>query len=347
MKTSGTREKPRDHDESDAARISFERLVHQYSRELKVHCYRMMGSIDEAEDLLQETLVRAWRGLGSFEGRSSLRTWLYRIATNTCLNALGSRANPHRVLADLTAPPSTAMPKGEPDSDAAWLEPYPDVELEGIPDEVAGPAARYEMSESVRLAFIAAIQLLPARQRAVLLLCDVLGWSAAEVSDLLGGSVAAVNSALQRARASLATHYPNEDRPDGQPMDTAQRALLDRYVRAWERSDLDAFVQLLREDAIYRMPPWHQWYQGRDAIRSFFQTAWKSYGSFSLVPISANRQPAFGVYVNVPSAPAWRPHSIQVLELQDDSIASLTKFVAPLGPRLFPSFRLSKDLEGA
>ncbi len=304
----------------------------------------MLGSANEAEDLVQEAFVRAWRGLDRLEDRGAIRAWLYRIATNACLTALARRTDRHRFLPDSQGPPSHRMPDGRPDTEAAWLEPYPDLELEGIPDGAAGPAARYELGESVRLAFVAAIQQLPPRQRAVLLLCDVLGWSSQEVALLLGGSVASINSALQRARVTLGKGYA-KDKPDPSVLrNESERALLERYVQAWEQSDLDGFVSLLSKDAIYRMPPWPQWYRGREAIRAFFQMAWKSYGSFHLIPVRANRQAAFAIYTCGKSEDTWRAHSIQVLDLKRDSIASLTKFVPPLGPKMFGSFGLSTVL---
>jgi len=321
-------------------RDAFGRFVERYRNEIKLHGYRMMGSIQEAEDLVQETFLRAWRGLDGFEGRGSVRGWLYSIATNTGLNMLAARANVRRLLPNLNAPPSTQMPEGQPASEIDWLEPYPDLNLEGIADGAAGPDARYEMREAVQLAFVAAIQQLPPRQRAVLLLCDVMGWSANEVAGLLGGSVASVNSAIQRARATLAKRYP-----DGQPLtrptpNKQQRALLDRYLRAWEHGDLNGFIDLLRKDATYSMPPWRQWYSGREAIGVFFAKVWSSYGSFRLIPTGANRQPAFAIYSRGKTESVWRAHSIQLLELEDDGIASLTKFVGPVGPGLFVHFGL-------
>jgi RNA polymerase sigma-70 factor, ECF subfamily len=320
---------------------AFDRLIEPFRREIKVHCYRMLGSANEAEDLVQETFVRAWRGLARLEDHGAVRPWLYRIATNVCLTALSRRPDRHRFLPDSQGPAADRMPDGRPDAEAAWLEPYPDLELEGIPDGVPGPAARYELGESVRLAFIAAIQQLPPRQRAVLLLCDVLGWSSQEVGLLLGGSVASINSALQRARVTLGKSYAQEKPAPGLLRSQSERVLLERYVQAWEQSDLDGFVRLLSRDAIYRMPPWSQWYRGREAIRNFFQIAWKSYGSFHLMPTHANRQAAFAIYTRRKSEDIWRAHSIQVLELGGGSIISLTKFVAPLGPKMFGRFGLS------
>jgi RNA polymerase sigma-70 factor, ECF subfamily len=344
MKTTDTPQLNMQGQGDSADLVAFDRLVGPYRHELKVYCYRMLGSEHEAEDLVQDTFLRAWRGLDRFEGRGSVRGWLYRIATNVCLTALAGRASPHRVLPDSQGPPSTRMPEGQPDTDTGWVEPYPDSELEGIADGAAGPAARYELSESVRLAFVAAIQQLPSRQRAVLLLCDVLGWSANETALLLGGSLASVNSALQRARGTLGKRYSKDQAGARSLPNERQRALLDRYVRAWERTDLDGFVDLLHKDATYRMPPRPQWYQGRESIRAFFQIAWKAYGSFRLVPTSANRQPAFAIYTRGKTEAVWRAHSIQLLDLDEDSIISLTKFVAPLGPKMFSTFGLSMVL---
>ena len=340
MKNTGTT-RPDTSGQSDSADLAaFDSLVGPHRRELKAYCYRMLGTEHEAEDLVQETFLRAWRGLDRFEGRGSVRGWLYRIATNACLTAIAGRASPHRILPDRQGLPSSGVREGKPDTETSWLEPYPDSELEGIPDGAAGPAARYELGESVRLAFVAAIQQLPARQRAILLLCDVLGWSAIEVALLLGGSIASVNSALQRARGTLGKRYSQEQPPIHSLPNERQRELLNRYVRAWEQSDLDGFVDLLRKDATYRMPPWAQWYQGRDSIREFFRIVWKSYGSFRLIATSANRQPAFGVYTRGKAEVVWRPHSFQLLDLDENSIVSLTKFMGPLGPQMFPSFGL-------
>jgi RNA polymerase sigma-70 factor (ECF subfamily) len=311
-------------------RESFQQLTERYRRELQVHCYRMLGSFHDAEDLVQETFLRAWRGLEGFDGRASIRYWLYRIATNACLNALAARASAHRVLPDMQHPPTEQLPDREPASDVAWLEPYPDSALDGIADGAPGPDARYEMREAVQLAFIAVIQLLPPRQRASLLLSDVLGWPAADTARLLDSSVASVNSALQRARATL-----NARLPSGHPRASAratdqQRVLLERYVRVWESSDVDGFAALLRKDAALSMPPWPQWYLGRDAIRTFF--AWTTrlggHAPFRLVPTAANRQPAFAFYSRWQGT-QWRFHSVQVLMLEDDAVARMTSFVVP------------------
>jgi RNA polymerase sigma-70 factor (ECF subfamily) len=236
------------------------------------------------------------------------------------------------------------MPDGRPATDVAWLEPYPDSDLEAIADLAPGPEARYASRQSVQLAFVAVIQQLPPRQRAVLLLCDVLGWSASETATLLGGSIASVNSALQRARETLAKRYPNGLPPASSARDPAHDQLLGRYLRAWEDLDLDSFVSLLKEDATYTMPPLPQWYAGRGAIRTFFKWAWKSYDGFRLVPTAANGQPAFAAYSRATPRAPWSAHSLHVLSLERDRISALTLFAKPTGPQLFRAFGLPLDL---
>lgn len=323
---------------------TFEQLTEPFRRELKRHCYCMLGSVHEAEDLVQETYLRAWRSFGSFEGRGTLRAWLYQIATNACLNFLASRKNPQRLLPNQRVPATTAMPDGTPATDVVWLEPYPDSDLDGIADESPGPEARYAHDEVVQLAFVTVIQELPSRQRAVLLLCDVLGWSALEAAELLGTSTAAINSARQRARETLAQRYPDGRPTIASPPSPAQQELLSRYVRAWEAHDLDGFITLLKENAIYTMPPISQWYAGNRAIRSFFEWAWKYYSGFRLVPTAANRQPAFATYYRAHMDAPWTAHSIQVLTLDRDAISRLTLFVKPTGPGLFSTFGLPMTL---
>jgi RNA polymerase sigma-70 factor (ECF subfamily) len=321
---------------------AFARLAEPFRRELKLHCYRMLGSLHEAEDAVQDAYLRAWRGFDGFDGRGSFRAWLYRIATNASLDALASRKNMRRLLPDQQAPASAAMqmPEGAPPTELAWLEPYPDSDLEGIADDAPDPEARYSSREAVQLAFVAVIQQLPPRQRAALLLCDVMGWSADEAAQLLGGSIASINSALQRARETLAKRYP-DGRPAAAPRPSpAQQKLLDRYLRAWEGHDLDGFAALLKEDATFTMPPWLQWYAGREPIRSFFAIAWKACGGVRLVPTAANGQPAFAVYTRA-GADAWAAQSIHVLTLEQEMIATLTVF---LEPAVFQAFGLPLTL---
>lgn len=321
-------------------RRAFQKLVEPFHAELQLHCYRMLGSLHDAEDLLQETYLRAWRGLAGFEGRSSFKNWLYRIATNACLNAIASRKSARRrPLPQTEAPPAEGAPEGGPATEIAWLEPYPDHALAGVAEPAPGPETRYEMRESVQVAFIAAIQNLPPRQRAVLLLRDVLGWSAVESAELLDSTVAAVNSALQRARGTLAKRFPQGRPGEPSPPSEEQRSLLERYVRAWEHSDLDGFVALLKEDAVLSMPPWREWYDGRDAIRGFFVPAFALAGEgvFRLVPTAANGQPAFAQYTDGPDELDCPKRVIQVLTIEDGQIAALTFFT---DPEVFTAFGL-------
>jgi RNA polymerase sigma-70 factor (ECF subfamily) len=323
----------------------FEGLAESFRRELKLHCYRMLGSLHEAEDAVQETYLRAWRNFDRFEfdsvdRRGSFRAWLYRIATNTCLNGLASRKQVQRLLPDQLGPATVQMPTGAPPADVEWLEPYPNSNLEGLADYTPNPEVRYTCREAVQLAFVAAIQQLPPRQRAAILLCDVLGWAAAEATALLGGSTASINSALQRARETLAKRYPEGRPPVPSGPDPAQQKLLGRYLHAWEGHDLAAFVAVLKEDATYTMPPWLQWYAGREAIRSFFAMAWKTCSGLRLVPTAANGQPAFAVYARANAEAPLTAHSIHVLVLEGDLISTLTLFVPPTGPRLFQAFGL-------
>jgi len=309
---------------------AFQQLTEPHRRELQLHCYQMLGSFHDAEDLVQETYLRAWRGVEDFEGRASVRAWLYRIATNACLNALASRASKRRVLPETHGSPSTDMPGKEPANDISWLDPYPDSALDGIADESLGPDARYEMREAVQLAFVAAIQLLPPRQRAALLLRDVLGWSASEAAKLLNGSVASINGALQRARALVQKRLSGGTAHTPRPPTERQRALLERYVHTWERADVEGFVALLRDDVVFTMPPWRQWYRGREAVGKFFAWTARSGGPspFRLLPTAANGQPAFAFYSRSQGS-VWRAHSVQVVEIRDDSVAGMTSFVRP------------------
>lgn len=331
---------PTDAQSSAQAGRAFEQLAEPFRRELKLHCYRMLGSLQEAEDLVQETYLRAWRNFDHFEGRGSFRAWLFQIATNACLDALASRRHKQRFFPDRRFAASDQMPDGMPADEVAWIDPYPDSELNGVLDDTPNPEARYASREAVQLAFVAAIQQLPPRQRAALLLCDVLGWRVSEAATLLGGSAASINSVLQRARATIAKgHHSQEDLTIPQP-NPAQKRLLGRYVKAWEELDVDGFVALLKEDATYTMPPLPQWYAGRQSIREFFEWAWKDYDGYRLLPTGANGQPAFAAYARSDENAPWTAHSIQVLSLQHEAISTLTLFVRPSSPRLFQAFGL-------
>ena len=303
----------------------FARLTDVFRPELLAHCYRMLGSVHDAEDQVQETLVRAWRSYGEFDGRASLRTWLYRIATNACLRALENRGR--RPLPSGLAGPGEdpQAPPGAERSDVPWLQPIPDAMFAA---EAVDPAATVTSRASMRLALIAALQYLPARQRAVLLLRDVLGWRAAEVADVLGTTTTAVNSTLQRARAQLEQVSPTEDEVY-EPTDPQQRTLLDRYATAFENSDIPALMQLLRADAVFEMPPQPLWFAGREPIGHFLGT-WvlQEPGLIRMIPTAANGQPALAAY--------WRgrdggydAHAVQVLTFDGPSIARVVSFNDP------------------
>jgi RNA polymerase sigma-70 factor (ECF subfamily) len=310
---------------------AFQELVEPYRYQLQVHCYRMSGSLHEAEDLVQETFLRAWRARDRFEGRSSFRNWLYRIATNVCLSTLASNSRTRRLLPHDVGPATLTFepPNRRADAEISWLEPYPDTDLPDVADDAPGPEARYEMHESVHLAFVAAIQQLAPRQRAVLLLRDVLGWSATETAELLESSVASVNSALQRARATVEARAPHADTLESAINDGSQREILGRYVTAWEASDIDSLVTLLREDAVLSMPPWQAWYQGPHAIRTFLTWGMREGRRFRLVGTRANGQMAFGQYMwrtERADAP-FEAHALIVLTLAANAISAMTIFV--------------------
>jgi RNA polymerase sigma-70 factor (ECF subfamily) len=308
---------------------AFERLVSPFRGELHAHCYRMLGSLHDAEDALQETLLRAWRGLERFEGRSSIRSWLYTIATNTCLNAIARR--PKRVLpVDYGAAADPHDPPGEPVVESVWVEPYPD-EMLGVEDGYAAPEARYEMREGVELAFIAALQHLPPNQRAVLVLREVLGFSAKEVADQLDTSVASVNSALQRARAAVEERVPEQTQQETLRSlgDDGLREIVDRYVDAWERNDVEQFAAMLADDASFAMPPLARWYQTRDGIAQWAREsplsgAWR----WRTVFTRANGQPALAFYSWHESQQAYLPFALNVLTFRGSEIANVTAFVA-------------------
>jgi RNA polymerase sigma-70 factor (ECF subfamily) len=317
----------------DAARAGDEhaygRLVERHRGELHAHCYRMLGSVHDAEDALQDALLRAWKGLGRFEGRSSLRSWLYTIATNSCLNIIERR--PKRVLPiDYGAAADPHQPPGEPLVESVWLEPYPDETL-GIEDGFAAPEARYEQRESVELAFIAALQHLPGTQRAVLILREVLGFSAKEVAESLDTTVASVNSALQRARAGVDERVPERSQQATLRAlgDDAVRDLVDRYVDAWERCDVEAFTAMLAEDATFAMPPLRTWYQGREGIAIWAASSPMS-GSWRwrTVFVRANGQPALGFYAWNDAEQTHLPFALNVLTLRGAEISDVTAFIA-------------------
>jgi RNA polymerase sigma-70 factor (TIGR02960 family) len=306
---------------------AFGELTDPYLGELRLHCYRILGSVQDAEDVLQETLLAAWRGLGRYEQRASLRTWLYRIATNRCLNALrASERRPRPVPAGpdfLTVEPTR---RGEP----TWLEPYPDALLEGLPDTGAGPEAQYEAKEAVALAFVAAVQHLPARQRAVLVLRDVLGFRAAEVADMLQSSEASVNSALQRARATMAQRLPGPGRERAPwPRSAREREVAGRFATAFALDDIDAVVAMLTEDAWLTMPPATLEFQGPEAIAGFLRDVrrWRGPRRYRLVPVRANGQPAFGCYLQEGPDAVLEAHGMMVLTLSGDRISAVTRFV--------------------
>ncbi len=326
-------------------RASFQRLFGPFRPGLKLYCYRMLGSLHEAEDAVQDAYLRAWRGRHGFSGVGSLKGWLYRIATNACLDVIKQQGKARRVLVEDTSMPSTGLPEGGPALELAWVEPLPESELEKIADTTPGPQARFEVMEGVRLAFIAAIQELPPRQRAVLILCDVLGWSAQEVGALIGGSTAAINSALQRARATMADRGTRPGSTSTSTKLASKEAdLLARYVRAWQDRDLDGFVGLLKDDARYAMPPWREWYRGRQAIGRFFGMVWPRYGEFRLLETRANGQPAFALYTRSPEEPAWRAHSLQILEIEHGAIVSIVMYMGDLGRAHVARFGLQTEL---
>jgi RNA polymerase sigma-70 factor (ECF subfamily) len=317
---------------------AFRELTDPYRRELQLHCYRILGSLQDAEDQVQETLLAAWRGLKDFEGRASLRAWLYRIATNRCLNAQRSRSRQPDVVRR-AAPPPEPTRRVEP----IWLEPYPDVLLQGLLDTVPGPEARYEMRESVALAFVAALQHLPPRQRAVLVLRDVLGFRTTEVASILDSSEGSVKAALQRARTTLDERIPAGSREHAPvPGSTRERELVDRFAAAFERGDTDGIVSLLSDDAWVTMPPEPEEYQGTAAIDEFLRDRERVRGgTLLLAPTRANGQPAFGCYLPDSLAAIAGAYLLLVLTLDVDRVAAITFF----GDRgLFPRFGLPPTL---
>ncbi len=308
---------------------AFRQLVEPYRGELHAHCYRMLGSVYDAEDALQDALLRAWKGLARFEGRSSLRSWLYTIATNTCLNEIAKR--PKRILPlDYGLATDPHAGPGEPLIESVWVEPYPDENLT-LGEGLAGPDARYELRESVELAFIVALQHLPASQRAVLILREVLGFSAAEVAEMLDTSVASVNSALQRARKAVEERVPDQSQQETLRAlgDDGVRELVERYVKAWEDNDVDAVVAMLTEDAAISMPPLASWFGPRDEFARFL-ALWPLSGAWRWKTrlTTANAQPAIGFYAWDEDAGAYLPFALNVLTLRGDKVADVVAFVA-------------------
>jgi RNA polymerase sigma-70 factor, ECF subfamily len=319
---------------------AFRELIAPYRGELQLHCYRILGSVQDAEDLVQETLLAAWRGLARFDGRASLRTWLYRIATNRCLNALRDRGRRPREVPAMAEPPEPTR-RTEP----IWLEPYPDALLDAVADASPGPEARHEFKETVGLAFVTALQDLPPRQRVVLVLRDVLGFRAAEVADMLETTEASVKSALQRARATLETRLPGRDRERAPlPRTPRERELVSRFADAVESGDVDGVVSLLTDDAWLTMPPQPFEYQGHAAIARFLRDRAALRGQpLRLVPTRANGQPAFGCYLPEAHTAIARPYGLMVLTLEGERISAITWFG---DSRVFTHFGLPGSLPG-
>ena len=303
---------------------AFRELTEPHRRELQVHCYRMLGSFQDAEDALQDTLLAAWQGLGGFEGRASLRTWLYKIATNRCLNA---RRSASRRPAKEWDVPKVEPPDPTRLGEVVWLEPFPDVLLKGAVDVPLGPDARYERFESISLAFVTALQLLPPRQVAVLILRDVLGFQANEVADMLESTVESVNSALKRARASLQQRRtPTAQRePPPASGSSSEDAIVAKFISAWESADLDALVALLTDDVFISMPPMPFEYEGRDLVARFCASIFSAGRRFDLVRTRANGQPALGAYLRAPNG-IRHGVGLYVLTLSGDRICAMTRF---------------------
>jgi RNA polymerase sigma-70 factor (TIGR02960 family) len=317
---------------------AFRKLTEPYRRELQVHCYRMLGSFQDAEDALQDTLLAAWRGFRGFEGRASLRTWLYRIATNRCLNARRSASRrPAKEWDVRNVEPPEPTRLGE----VVWLEPFPDALLEGAIDAPLGPEARYEQTEAISLAFVTALQILPPRQLAALILRDVLGFHTNEVADMLDSTVESVKSALKRARAGLQHRRLTTD--DHEPAPAAdsppEDAIVAKFVRAWESADLDALVSLLTDDVFVSMPPMPFEYQGRDVVARFCASIFRAGRRFDLIPTRANGQPAFGAYLRAPTG-IRHGTGLYVLTLTGDRISAMTRF----DNSVLPSFGLPRSL---
>jgi RNA polymerase sigma-70 factor, ECF subfamily len=321
----------------------FSELTEPYRRELQVHCYRILGSLHEAEDMVQETLVKAWKRLDSYEGRASFRSWLYKIATNTCLDFLDQKKSRRLLPFDKLSPSDPKTPFLPPTAEISWLEPFPD---EWLGDKSAvNPEARYSQSESISLAFLTALQTLPPRQRAVLILCDVLDFSALATANVLEITVSSVNSALHRARTTLAQRYPREEMEDSTMQSTNERTqwLLDRFVEAWESADVNGLVDLLKADAALAMPPSPSWYQGQSAIGMFVAaTVFSEGGMFPgeaahrwrLLPTRANGSPAFVMYQR-DDKNDYQAFGLIALIINQDRLSQIINFIDPSLPPLF------------
>jgi RNA polymerase sigma-70 factor (ECF subfamily) len=309
---------------------AFRALTEPHHRELKVHCYRMLGSLQDAEEALQDTLLAAWQNLAGFEGRASIRTWLYRIATNRCLNRIRSAKRRSAKEWDI---PGVEPPEPTRLGEVVWLEPYPDALLAGAIDVPPGPEARYEQKESVALAFVTALQLLPARQRAVLILREVLGYHASEVAEMLDASIESVTSALKRARATLEMRRPagGEREPPPPPDSPVEKALLAKFVSAYAAGDIDALVSLLTEDVCVSMPPMPFEYQGRDVVARFYASMIRQGRTYHFEPTRANGQPAFGAYLQGPDG-ILHGTGLIVLTLTGDQISATTRFESSVLP---------------
>jgi RNA polymerase sigma-70 factor, ECF subfamily len=320
---------------------AFRELTEPHRRELQLHCYRILGSLQDAEDAVQETLLAAWRGLRGFEGRTSLRAWLYRIATNRCLNMIRDRGRRPRQVPAMPNPPEPTRT-----IEPTWLEPYPDLLLEAFADIAPGPEARYETREAVGLAFVTALQHLPPRQRAALVLRDVLGFRADEVAEMLDSSGAAVKAALQRARATIEQRLPDGGREQTPlPHSARERELVGLFAAAVEHGDIETALSLLTDDARLTMPPQPLEYQGRDAIAAFLYHRAELRGTpLRVQPIHANAQPALGCYLPDAHAPLARPYGLIVLTLAGDAVARITWFA---DTAVFPHFRLPPTLPSA
>jgi RNA polymerase sigma-70 factor, ECF subfamily len=328
---------------------AFSVLAERHRRELHVHCYRMLGSVQDAEDAVQEAFLRAWRSRASFQSRgaTSFRSWLYRIATNTCLDTLERSGHRRRLLAFQLGPPADPSAPPPPPADRPWLQPYPDALLQGVAPGEEEPEAVVVARETIELTFLAALQMLPARQRAVLILRDVLGWSAKDTAMMLDMTVASANSALQRARGTLQEQLParRAEWTRVSPRSAEERAVLKRFMEAFERSDLEAVAEMLSEEVRTSMPPYPMWFDGRDdnlaAMSHAFDPASPWYvGEWKCVPTGANLQPAAAFYVRRPGDSEFRAFAIDVLRIEDGKVAEITAF----DDALFPVFGLPATL---